>query len=97
VTAASDPAVDPATRRTAQILLDRLTTALGLEPVGERGERLRLRPEDLAEFEVRGRPDSSAGERRGLYCVARPGWRLDAHVVVRPLLEAVGDGDHALP
>ncbi len=35
---ASDPATDPALRRTAEILLDRLTRSLGLEPTGERGE-----------------------------------------------------------
>jgi hypothetical protein len=89
VTAASGDAADPAVQRTAGVFLNRLTTALGLEPVCERGERLSLLPEDLAEFEVRGSPDIPDGKERSLYCVARPGWRLDALIVARPLLEAV--------
>lgn len=89
VTAVSDEAADPSLRRTAEILLDRLTTALGLEPVCERGEHLRLAPDDLAEFELRGEAPVVDNDRRSLYCVARPGWRLDEHIVVRPLMELV--------
>ena len=83
------PRDGPGLRRTAEILLDRLATSLGLEQTGERGELLRLLPEDLAEFDLRG-PEAAAGDNeRGLYCVVRPGWSLDAHIVVRPLVEAV--------
>jgi hypothetical protein len=91
VTAASDEEGDTSIRRTAEILLDRLTTTLGLEPVCERGELLSLPTEDLAEFETRGGPGRSTDGARCLYCVARPGWRLDEHLVVRPLLEAIGE------
>ena len=89
MTAASDEAADPTLRRTAAILLDRLATALALEPVCERGEHLRLAPADLGEFELRGEAQDFDESGRGLYCVARPGWLLDGHLVVRPLLEAV--------
>lgn len=85
---------DPGLRDTARVLLDRLTTALGLRPVAERGELLRLGPDDLAEFDVRGALAATSGERGALYCVARPGWRLEEHLVARPLLEAV-DGDRS--
>ena len=85
VAAASDD-TDSSARRTAEVLLERLTGALGLEQTGQRGELLKLRPEQLAEFDLRG-PTTSEGE---LYCVVRPGWSLGAHVVARPLLEAVG-------
>jgi hypothetical protein len=91
VTAASDAAADPALRRTAVILLDCLTTALAIEPVCERGEHLRLAPADLAEFELRGDSRAVSASGRALFSVSRPGWRLDGHLVVRPLLEAVGD------
>jgi len=90
VAAASDDA-DPGPRDTAGLLLDRLTTALGLEPVAERGELLRLCPADLAEFDVRGTLAAPTGDARALYCVTRPGWRLEGHLVARPLLEAVGE------
>jgi hypothetical protein len=89
VTAASDEAADPGPRRTAAILLDRLTTTLGLEPVCERGEHLRLAEDDLAEFELRGERGAAHETGRSLYRALRPGWRLDEHLVVRPLLEAV--------
>jgi hypothetical protein len=85
--ASSDPEGDPALRATARMLLDRLTSALGLEPVGERGELLRLFPDDLAAFEVRGGPSTPTEADRGLYCVVRPGWCLGPFIVVRPLLE----------
>lgn len=93
VAAASDDS-DPGPRGTARLLLDRLTTALGLEPVAERGELLRLCPADLAEFDVRGTPAATNGDARALYCVTRPGFWLDEHLVARPLLEAV-DGEEA--
>jgi hypothetical protein len=90
VSASSDEAADPGSRRTARDLLERLTSALGLEPVGERGEYLKLLPEELGEFEVRGRPGAAPLEgHRELYCVMRPGWWLGEHIVVRPLLEPV--------
>ena len=93
LTAAGDEAADPTLRRTAEILLDRLTTALGLEPVCERGENLRLTADELAEFDLRGQPHDGANAEpsRRLYCVVRPGWRLDGHLVIRPLLEAVAE------
>jgi len=87
--ASGDAATGP--RDTARLLLDRLTRALGLEPVAERGELLRLAPDDLAEFDVRGTPAATNGDARALYCVTRPGWRLEDHLVARPLLEAVGE------
>lgn len=86
VVAASDDA-DPTLRRTAEAILARLTATLGLEPIGHRGELLRLAPEDLAEFDLRGPRSTSAGDACEHYCVVRPGWFLDAHVVTRPLLE----------
>jgi hypothetical protein len=90
VMASSDETSDPGLRRTAQDVLERLMSALGLEPVGERGEYLRLLPEQLAEFELRGGPGAAAPQgHRALYCVMRPGWLLGDHIVVRPLLEPV--------
>jgi hypothetical protein len=97
VAAASDPAGHPSLRRTAEILVERLAASIGLAPVGTRGELLRLRPEDLVEFEVRGRPSGSIDPERRLYCVVRPGWTLDALIVARPLIEAVSEGDATLP
>lgn len=88
---ASDPSADPGGRRTAQSLLARLEAALGLEQVGERGERLRLRPDELAEFDLRGAAASAASDAPCCYCVVRPGWLVDGFVVSRPLLEAVAD------
>jgi hypothetical protein len=76
---------DAGARRTAEVLVDRLTGVLGLAQIGARGELLKLRPEQLAEFDLRG-PTTSEAE---LYCVVRPGWSLGAHIVARPLLEAV--------
>ena len=88
----SDEASDPGLRRTTQTLLERLTLALALEPVGERGEYLKLLPEELGEFELRGRPGAAPPEgRRELYCVMRPGWLLGDHIVVRPLLEPASE------
>lgn len=86
---ASNAIADERIARAASILLGRLEAALGLERVGERGERLRLSPEHLAELDVRGgmpEPDASAV---ALYCVVRPGWLLDGIVVARPVVEAV--------
>jgi hypothetical protein len=75
----------------ARMLLEVLTSALGLEPVGERGELLRLGPDELAEFELRGsRPVGAPGER-ALYRVARPGWCLDVFIVARPVVEPAAD------
>lgn len=88
-TQASDPATDTAHRRTAQMLLDRLATSLGLRQRGERGELLRLLPDELAELDLRGPTTAAVDEDRALYSVVRPGWSLDAHIVVRPLVEAV--------
>jgi len=93
VAAASDPEADPSLRRTAESLVARLETALGLERVGERGERLRLTDEDLAELEVRGGPLPSGLDGAGLYCVVRPGWLLDGLVVVRPMVEHVAPSE----
>jgi hypothetical protein len=86
--AATDGREDPAVRATAEMLLERLTSALGLEPVGERGELLRLFSDQVAEFDVRGRPSETAEGERGLYCIVRPGWCVGESIVVRPLLEA---------
>jgi hypothetical protein len=92
VSASSDDASDPGLRHTAQVLLEHLTSALGLQPVGERGEYLKLLPEDLGEFELRGRPGAAPREgQRALYCVMRPGWLLRDHIVARPLLEPVSE------
>jgi hypothetical protein len=76
--------------RMARALLDRLTTALGLSPVCERGELLLLSSDEVAEFEVRGGPTGPADDtRRRLYCVGRPGWLLGTVLVARPLLEEI--------
>lgn len=88
VVGASDDA-DPTLRRTAETLLDRLTATLGLQKIGDRGELLRLAPENLAEVDLRGPRGPTTGDARELYCVVRPGWSLDAHVVARPVVEAV--------
>jgi hypothetical protein len=70
-------------------LLARVTAALGLEPIAERGERLMLRPHELAEFDLRGEPAPTAGsEVSSCYCVIRTGWLVDGIVVTRPLVEA---------
>ena len=51
-------------RAAADALLSRLTGALGLAPIAQRGELLRLLPEELAEFDVRGlRPELVRGAR----------------------------------
>jgi len=86
--AASDPTKGADVRSTAQALLDRLTSALGLEPVAERGELLRLGEAELAELEVRGSRAPTSDDGRGLYCVVRPGWCLGAFIVARPVVEA---------
>jgi hypothetical protein len=92
VTLASDQDTEPSIRETAQALLERLTSALGLEPVGERGEYLRLLPEEVAEFELRGEPEPAAVDgHRALYCVMRPGWLLGHQIVARPLLEPASE------
>jgi hypothetical protein len=88
--AATDGAVDSGVRAAAEMLLDRLASALSLEPVGERGELLRLFPDQVAEFELRGSPSEPAEGEPGLYCIVRPGWCVGAVIVIRPLLEGVG-------
>jgi len=88
--ASSDEASSSAeVRLCADALLSRLTGALGLSPIARRGELLRLLPEELAEFDVRGLPPEPSGAR-GLYCVVRPGWWLGPLVLDRPLLEPAG-------
>ena len=87
--ASSEEAPSAELRAAAGALLSRLTEALGLEPIARRGELLRLLPEELAEFDVRGLPHEPAGGR-GLYCVVRPGWWLGPLVLDRPLLEPAG-------
>jgi hypothetical protein len=84
---ASDEGTEPGVQQTARLLLDRLTSVLGLEPVGERGELLKLLPPEVAEFDVRGALGDSAHGGRELYCVVRPGWCLEEVIVARPLLE----------
>ena len=88
--ASDDQDSDPALRRVADSLLHRLTSSLGLQPIGERGEHLSLLPEERGEFEVRGAPgDARVGETRQLFRVIRPGWLLGSHIVERPLVESV--------
>ncbi len=89
VAAASGDAADGDLRRAPETLLDRLTAALGLVPICERGEQLCLSADDLAEFDVRGGPSSTHTAGRSVYCVARPGWQLGGRLVVRPLLEPI--------
>jgi len=72
----------------ADVLLSRLTEAVGLSPIAERGEVLALSAEELGEFDVRGLAAGPA-KGRGLYCVVRSGWWLGSFVVDRPLLEPV--------
>lgn len=90
-TAASDDGTGTALgRERAAAVLERLTEALGLAPIAQRGELLALSAEELGELDVRGVvPDPRDGER-GLYCVVRPGWWLGSLVVERPLVEAAG-------
>jgi hypothetical protein len=90
--AASEPASDAEARSAAQALLERLTFALGLEPVGQRGELLTLGDEELAELEVRGSRARGREGGRGLYRVVRPGWLLEAFVVTRPVVELAPAG-----
>jgi hypothetical protein len=89
VTLASAEEPEETTRQTARTLLDRITSALGLEPVGKRGEFLRLLRVELAEFEVRGPSSAPVEGHRELYCVVRSGWCLERMIVARPLLERV--------
>lgn len=92
VTSASDQEPDPSLHRVASGLLDRLTSSLGLQPIVERGEHLRLVPDELGEFDIRGGLGSRvAGGTRGLFRVVRPGWWLGNHIVERPLLEPVAE------
>ena len=86
VVASSSSGSSEEQRVIAGALLARLTEALGLLPLAQRGELLRLLPEELAEFDVRGLPrEPSPG--RSIYCVLRPGWALGSLVLERPLLE----------
>ncbi len=78
-------------QRACRAALDRLTAALGLEPVGERGEHLRLELDQVGEFEVRG----GAATQTTVYRVVRPGWTLAEAIVCRPVLEAVRGGPDA--
>jgi hypothetical protein len=89
---ASDERLDTRTRRAASVILERLTTALGLGPLAVKGERLSLLLSQLTEFEVRGAPPSLSETRRSLYSVVRPGWTLDGMLLSPPLLEPVGEG-----
>lgn len=92
VTSASEQAPDPGLRRVASALLDRLTSSLGLQPIVERGEHLWLLPEELGEFDIRGRLESPPAKgTRGLFRVLRTGWWLGNHIVQRPLLEPVAE------
>ena len=78
------------TRAAAAALLSRLTDALGLSPIAERGELLALSADELGEFDVRGLSPSLPQGGRSVYCVVRSGWWLGSFVVDRPLLEQVG-------
>jgi hypothetical protein len=89
VSASSDDALSPELRAAAGALLERLTEALGLLPIAERGEVLALSAEELGEFDVRGLPSGLPTDGRGLYRVVRSGWWLGSFVVDRPLLEPV--------
>jgi len=97
VSAASNPQNDDAGRTEAQYLLDRITSALSLEPVGQRGELLLLVDEELSELEVRGSRAPTREGRRGLYCVVRSGWLLGSFIVVRPLVEAGAEAQPTEP
>lgn len=91
VAASSESGVLPiSAREAASALLTRLTLALRLSPIAERGELLALSAEELGAFEVRGLAASLPPDGRGLYCVVRSGWWLGSFVVDRPLLEPVG-------
>ncbi|HYN02998.1 MAG TPA: hypothetical protein VE359_11170 [Vicinamibacteria bacterium] len=89
VVASSDESSPVALRAAADALLDRLTGALGLSPIAQRGELLALSVEELGEFDVRGVPSGVVTDGRGLYRVVRSGWWLGSFVVDRPLLEPV--------
>lgn len=90
LTTSSDSSANSGLRRASEILIERLTSALGLEPIVEKGEFLMLLPNELGEFEVRERLENVTPEgQRALYCVVRSGWWLGALIVIRPLLEPV--------
>ena len=89
VVASSDDSSPVASRAAADALLERLTGALGLSPIAQRGELLALSAEELGEFDVRGVRSGAVTDDRGLYRVVRSGWWLGSHVVDRPLLEPV--------
>ena len=89
VSASSDASSPPGLRVASDVLLSRLTEAVGLSPIAERGEVLALSAEELGEFDVRGLAGGLPAGERGLYCVVRCGWWLGAFVVERPLLEPV--------
>ena len=92
--ASTDEATPASQQAAAAALLERLTDALGLSPIAERGELLLLRPEELEEFDVRGLSREPSGDR-SLYCVVRPGWSLGPLVLDRPLLEPVDEPSRA--
>jgi hypothetical protein len=89
VVASSDESSPVELRAAADALLDRLTGALGLSPIAQRGELLALSAEELGEFDVRGLPSGLPTDGRGLCRVVRSGWWLGSFVVDRPLLEPV--------
>jgi hypothetical protein len=67
VALASGQEAEPSLRQTARALLDLITSAMGLEPVGQRGELLSLLPPEVAQFEVReatGAPLLPTGKQR---------------------------------
>jgi hypothetical protein len=92
---ASDERLEAVTRRTASVILERLTTALGLTPLAVKGERLSLLLSQLTEFEVRGGPPALSDTQRSLFWVVRPGWTLDGMLLSPPLLEPLGEGPSA--
>jgi hypothetical protein len=86
---AEDAAGSPDTQRQARAIVERLFAALGLAAIGTRGEYLRVAPDELGAFEVRGSLPGAAQTRPADYRVVRPGLWLDDVEVTRPLLEPV--------
>jgi hypothetical protein len=86
---AEDTATSPDAQRQARAIVERLFVVLGLAAVGTRGEYLRLAPDQLSAFEVRGSLPKAGDTGSADYLVVRPGLWLDDIEVTRPLLEPV--------
>ena len=86
---ADETEASPDMQRQARVLVERLHNGLGLTAIGVRGEYLRLAPDQLAAFDIRGGLPSAGQGGPADYRVLRPGLWLDDAEVTRPLLEPI--------